>query len=294
MFILKKLAALLLALTLAVCPITIAHKEESEQAVLPPQSEEMETLPQPPIEDSTENEPPAPAPIEPTPKPETPPTPEPNPEPVVSYANYIRCTGENVNIRSGAGTSYTALGVAEKDTVYAITGKIGNWYEIGYKNKKAYIYASYVAVFSLQKSENERVEAVLNEGYKLLGVTYVYGAVRFHDGKGNLLGGFTAQKFDCSSLVQYMFYQGAGEILDVTTRTQVKQGKYVAKNDLKRGDCMFFTNESRAHLTGNERVGHVAVYLGNNYILHTASDYARIEQISAKRWSYYIESRRFL
>ena len=99
---------------------------------------------------------------------------------------------------------------------------------------------------------------------------------------------------DCSSLIQYIFYQGASILLDVTTRTQVVQGKYVHPNDLRRGDCIYFTNESREHKTGIERVGHVALYLGDNYILHTASDYARIEKMSAKRWNYYIEARRFL
>ena len=123
---------------------------------------------------------------------------------------------------------------------------------------------------------------------------YVYGAVRIHDGKGKLLGGFTAQKFDCSSLIQYIFYKGAGELLGVHTRAQVLQGKYVKPNDLQRGDCIFFTNESRQHNKGLERVGHVALYLGDGYILHTASDYARIEKISAKRWKFYIEARRFL
>ncbi len=288
MLLLKKIAALLIALTFVASPLALTGTER-EEAVLPPQSDSSESLPQDPPEDTA----PTPDP-EPSPKPDPEPKPEPEPEPVVEYAKYIRCTGESVNIRSGAGTSYSALGVAEKGTVYAITGKTGSWYEIGYKNKKAYIYASYAAVFSLQKSDNEQVEAVLEKGYKLLGVPYVYGAVRFHDGKGNLLGGFTAQKFDCSSLVQYIYYQGAGKILEVNTRTQVKQGKFVAKSNLQRGDCIFFTNESRAHLTGNARVGHVAVYLGDNYILHTASDYARIEQISAKRWSYYIETRRFI
>jgi cell wall-associated NlpC family hydrolase len=122
----------------------------------------------------------------------------------------------------------------------------------------------------------------------------VYGAVRLHNGKGKLLSGFTAQKFDCSSLIQYIFYKGSGTLLDVTTRTQVKQGKAVKSGDLQRGDCLFFTNEDRQYNTGIERVGHVALYLGDNYILHTASDYARIEQISAKRWKFFIEARRFL
>lgn len=214
--------------------------------------------------------------------------------PTAKTAQYIRLTGDSVNVRSGAGTEYSVLGSAEKGSVYAVIGKSGNWYKTYYKNKTAYVYASYATVFTLEKSKDTDVENVVSEGYKLLGVPYVYGAVRFHDGNGKLLAGFTAQKFDCSSLVQYVFYKGANELLDVNTRTQVKQGKYVAKSDLKRGDCIFFTNESRQYNTGIERIGHVAIYLGDNYILHTASDYARIEKISAQRWKFYVEARRFL
>ncbi len=248
----------------------------------------------PPLGDNSapETQQPTPTPT-PTPTPNPTPTPPPS-QPTVTYSQYIRCTGNSVNLRSGAGTGYAVLGAAEKNETYALVGKVGEWYQTYYRGKTAYISASYAAVLKLEKSGNEKTEKVISEGYKLLGVPYVYGAVRFHDGKGKLLKGFTAQKFDCSSLVQYMFYQGAGTLLDVTTRTQVKQGKYVAPSDLQRGDCIYFTNESRQHLSGIERVGHVAVYLGNNYILHTASDYARIEQISAQRWKYYIEARRFL
>ena len=214
--------------------------------------------------------------------------------PQKTYVQYIRSTGANVNIRSGAGTSYSVLGSAQKGTVYALSETVDGWHKTYYRGKTAYISASYGAIFTLEKSENEKVNKVLSEGYKLIGVPYVYGAVRLHDGNGNLLKGFTAQKFDCSSLVQYVFYKGAGVLLNTTTRTQIKQGKYVHPNDLQAGDCIFFTNEQRQYKTGIERVGHVAIYLGNNYILHTASDYACIEQISQKRWGFYIEARRFV
>ncbi len=217
--------------------------------------------------------------------PEVPPAPQ--------NAQYIRCTGDSVNLRSGAGTGYSVLGTAEKNTTYVVLGKTGGWYKTYYRGKVAYISASYVSVFSLEKAD-EQTEEVLEHGYKLIGVPYVYGAVRLHDGKGNFLKGFTAQKFDCSSLVQYVFYQGAGKLLDVTTRTQVKQGTYVSRSKLQRGDCIYFTNEERKNKTGTERIGHVAIYLGNDYILHTASDYARIEKMTAKRWSFYVEARRFL
>ncbi len=222
------------------------------------------------------------------------PSSSPEEKPESETVQYIRCTGNNVNLRAGAGTDYTVLGNAEKGTVYAITGKTGQWYKTYYRGKIAYFHTSYAAVFELKKADSAKVENVISEGYKLLGVPYVYGAVRYHDGNGKLLSGFTAQKFDCSSLVQYVFYKGAKVLLNVNTRTQIKQGKYVSSANLRRGDCMFFTNESRKHLTGIERVGHVAIYLGDNYILHTASDYARIEKITATRWKYYIESRRFL
>lgn len=222
-------------------------------------------------------------------------TPAPTPDPPKAQnAEYIRLTGNNVNIRKGAGTDSTTIGSAEKGTMYALIGKTGNWYKTYYKNQTAYVYAEYVTVFTLEKSTEKKVESVIEEGYKLLGTPYVYGAVRFHDGKGKLLGGFSAQKFDCSSLVQYVFYKGAGVKLGTHTRAQVTQGKYVKRADIQRGDCIYFTNDERRYNTGIERVGHVAIYLGNDYILHTSSDYARIEKLTAKRWSYYIETRRFL
>ncbi len=82
--------------------------------------------------------------------------------------------------------------------------------------------------------------------------------------------------------------------MGLTTRNQVLQGEFVKKSDLQRGDCIFFTNEQRQHKTGVERIGHVALYLGDGYILHTASDYARIEKMSNQRWKFYVEARRFV
>ena len=214
-------------------------------------------------------------------------------QPKTETAQYISVTSSGVNIRSGAGSGYSALGTAEKGTLYALTGQSGNWYKTWYKNKTAYINANYCKIVQLDKSANAQIEKVIAEGYKCLGVTYVYGAVRYHDGKGNRLSGFTTSAFDCSSLMQYMFKLGAGVNLQVNTRTQIYQGTTVT-GSLKRGDLMFFTNASRKNNSGVERVGHVAMYLGDNYILHTASDYAKIEQISTTRWSYYIQSQRIL
>ena len=64
------------------------------------------------------------------------PQPEPEPEPPAkSYASYIKCTRDGVNIRAGAGTEFPVLGSAEKDTAYVVAGKTGNWYKTYYKNQ---------------------------------------------------------------------------------------------------------------------------------------------------------------
>ncbi len=281
----KKLIAFLLALCFTAPTLLIACQAKNENSDSVDSPSAPESSYESSLDDSSASSPPQESPpLEEI----TPPAP-----PVAKKAQYIKCTADRVNLRSGAGTGFAVLGSAEEGTMYAVIGKTGNWYKTYYKNQTAYFYASYATVFSLEKTSDE-VENVIEEGYKLLGVPYVYGAVRLHDGKGRLLGGFTAQKFDCSSLIQYVFYKGAGTLLGVHTRAQVRQGEYVAKSDLQRGDCIFFTNEQRKNNKGIERVGHVALYLGDGYILHTASDYARIEKISQKRWSFYIEARRFL
>lgn len=256
------------ALSLAVLPACV--KDNGQANVTPPQT------------DVEENETNATLP------------PQPMPEPENKSAEYVKINADNLTIRSGAGTQYAAVGTAEKGTLYAVYGRSGSWIKTYYKNKPVYVSAGYCSVVHMDESANAQVEKVIEEGTKCLGVTYVYGAVRYHDGTGRKLSGFTKTAFDCSSLMQYMFKLGADVNLQVNTRTQVYQGQTVKKSALKRGDLMFFTNASRKNNTGVERIGHVAIYLGDNYILHTASDYAKIEQISSTRWSYYIQTQRMI
>ena len=214
---------------------------------------------------------------------------------IKKQAQYILSRANGLNVRTGAGTKYASLGQVNAGDMLHFAGRQGNWFETRYRGKTAYVSAdpAYTSATFLDRAD-DAVEAVIAEGLSLLGVPYVYGAVRLHDGKGNFLKNFTTNAFDCSSLMQYIFYRGAGVLLDVTTRTQVKQGVPVAWADIARGDLLFYTNAQRYNKTGVERIGHVALYLGDNYILHTASDYAVIEQMSATRRSYYVTARRVL
>ncbi|MGN1234570.1 MAG: NlpC/P60 family protein [Christensenellaceae bacterium] len=252
------------------------------------------------IEENEENEASSVPPVEPAETIPTNPTAKPPTEtapsveetvPTVRKKTYLSVNASNLHVRSGAGTGYSSLGTVQKGEYLAYYGKSGDWMETRYLGKVAFVSASYVKKVEMVEG-SERVEKVIALAETLLGTPYVYGAVRLHDGEGNFLKNFTTSKFDCSSLTQYVWYYGANVLLGTTTRTQVLQGKKVTKSGLERGDLMFFTNSSRVNKTGIERIGHVAIWLGDNRILHTSSDYAKIEEVSAARWAYFIEGRR--
>lgn len=223
--------------------------------------------------------------------------PKPDDVPTTKSVSYI-CTKVNgLNIRSGPSTSYSSLGAAESGVLLKLVEKVGNFYKTSYLNRTAYVSAnpSYTSIISFELADaNDDIERVIEDGLKVLGTEYVYGAARYHYGNGTRNPNFTVTEFDCSSLMQYIFYKGANALLDMTSRTQSLQGRAINRSEIKRGDLLFFTNSTRYHNTGIERIGHVALYLGKNYILHTASDYAKIEQISSARWSYYISARRII
>lgn len=216
---------------------------------------------------------------------------EPTAKPTDPKAIYLASTVDGLNVRSGAGKNYAVLGTLDKGDMVKYVDEKDGWGETVYRGKRAFVFTEYVVKVYMDKAD-EGTEKVISIGCDLLGTPYVYGAARLHDGKGNFYKSFTKTAFDCSSLMQYIFYYGRGVLIDVNTRTQVKQGVAVERADLRRGDLMFFTNSSRKNKTGLERIGHVALYLGDNYILHTASDHAVIERISAVRWNYYICARR--
>lgn len=217
-------------------------------------------------------------------------------QPSVQNDVYVRSVTNGLNVRSAPNTNSTILGTLDTNDMVLFVEKQGSWYKTVYKNKTAYVSASskHTKVFSLPRSSNATVEKIIAQGYRRLGYEYVYGAIRLHNGKGVFLKDFKDTEFDCSSLMQYMFYYGGNILLDVTTRTQVVQGQHVDKDKVKRGDLLFFTNAKRINNVGVEKIGHVGLYLGDNYILHTSSDHAVIEPMSKTRQSYLIEGRRFL
>ena len=196
-----------------------------------------------------------------------------------------------LRVRTKPNGSSSVLGSLDKGDAITFTEKVDGYYKTTFKEQTAYVWAEYCYTLEID-IEDEKVESAIDFGSTLLGYPYVWGSERYHWGNGKLNTNFKNGEFDCSALVQYVYFKSNGVNLDLTSRAQSLNGVEVKRDNLKRGDLMFFTNASRKNNVGIERIGHVGIYFGNNYILHTASDHAVIEPISSTRWSYYITARR--
>ena len=269
--------------------ITLTGCSAPPAGTVPTTPETGTTITAPPTEGTTPTE------TETPPKTEVPEPPQTSTTPAetVNTDTLLRCTASSLNVRQGGGTSYAIVGTLDKGDMVMPISKADGWYEIWYLGGSAYISASYVEEAAFEKA-NDKIEQVITEGKKLLGIPYEYGAQRYHYGNGSLNSAYDGKSYDCSSLMQYVFKIGANVNLAMTSREQSLQGKEISRQDIRRGDLLFFTNASRFNNTGLERIGHVALYLGDNMILHTASDHAVIEPISATRSSYFITARRLI
>jgi len=98
-----------------------------------------------------------------------------------------------------------------------------------------------------------KADKVIEEGKDYLQTPYKFGA-----------SSSTTKYFDCSSFVQRV-YKSVGVKLKRSSRQQATQGTKVLKSQLKKGDLIFM----RTAGSSSNRITHVAIYAGNNKILHT-------------------------
>ena len=69
--------------------------------------------------------------------------------------------------------------------------------------------------------------------------------------------------FDCSGLMEYAFFKGAGLKVSSTSRSQYADGPRVPIGQLKAGDMVFWSSASKTE----SAIHHVALYLGDGQIV---------------------------
>lgn len=128
-----------------------------------------------------------------------------------------------------------------------------------------------VSATSSRSSGARTARRAVDTGDNYLGVPYVWG-------------GSTPRGFDCSGFVQYV-YRKHGVGLPRTSRQMAHAGRSVTAriSALRTGDLMLFRGK-------NGVISHVALYAGDNTILHSSSSGhgVRYDDLSSKRGQYYV------
>ncbi len=161
-------------------------------------------------------------------------------------------TGDNVNVRAGAGTDREILTQASKGITLTFYGKYGNWYMYKRPNGvEGYICGDYVSTRAEDIASRGNIsggDRVVQLAKQYLGVPYVYG-------------GSSPSGFDCSGFTSYIYRQ-LGYNINRVAHDQLANGVPVSKSELRPGDLVLFMR------AGNTYVNHVGIYAGDGMMIH--------------------------
>lgn len=100
-----------------------------------------------------------------------------------------------------------------------------------------------------EKARATRRSRLTKEALSFRGTPYIWGG----EGRGG---------FDCSGFTQFI-YGKRGVTIPRTAKQQFGAGTPVARNDLKKGDLVFFNTRGP--------ISHVGMYIGNGKFVHAAN-----------------------
>ena len=144
---------------------------------------------------------------------------------------YVNCSA--LNVRSGAGTSYSIITTITKDTKVEVISTSNGWSKIKVGTTTGYVSSKYLSETkdssnsSSDNTSNSTTSAskVVSYAKSFLGKPYVWGA------QG-------PSSFDCSGFTYYVFKNSANITLPRTSKDQSTYGTTISKKNLKVGDLV--------------------------------------------------------
>ena len=199
-------------------------------------------------------------------------------------------TADALNVRSGAGTGYSRLGLLYKGNSVTILGSSNGWYKISYKNGVGYVSAEYVSTKGGSNSgnnsgsndnNNSSTSSIGEKAVALakqqLGKPYVYGAAG-------------PNSFDCAGLFYYVFNQLGINIARGSSSQYYNSGTFVSEDDMQPGDLVYLFDPKYDYSGGTLPTTHVVMYIGNNTVLHasTTSNTVRTDTLYGGYYGNYV------
>ena len=196
-------------------------------------------------------------------------------------------TADALNVRSGAGTGYSRLGLLYSGNSVTILGSSNGWYKISYKNGVGYVSAQYVSTSngggsnstdnSASSSSSSIGEKAVALAKQQLGKPYVYGAAG-------------PNSFDCSGLFYYIFNQLGVNIARTSSSQYYNSGTFVSVDEMQPGDLVYLFDPKYDYSGGSLPTTHVLMYIGNNTVLHasTTSNTVRTDTLFGGYYGNYV------
>lgn len=200
-------------------------------------------------------------------------------------------TGDDVNVRKGAGLSYEVITKLDKGEKIVVSETSDGWCRIKTDNGvSGWVNSKYVSVNSetadqtsteVSRGGEALGEQIVDYAKSLLGVKYVYGGTCPETG------------FDCSGFTRYVF-EKFGIRLDRVAADQAKQGSEISQDQLIPGDLVFSDTNG-----GNNGINHVGIYIGDGKFINAASGSTSgkvvISSLSSSYWqAAYMTARRVI
>ena len=169
----------------------------------------------------------------------------------------------SLNVRTGAGTSYSRIGTLKIGSTVTVLGKSGDWYKVSTGSLTGYVSAQYIAILDdLTSSPVGAAAAAM--AVSLLGSRYVYGAA-----------GPTT--FDCSGLSYYIYKQLGYTLQRGSSGQYRKSGTFVPLSQAEPGDLIFFFDPRFDGSGGTLPTTHMGIYVGNGQFIHASTTSYRVQ-----------------
>ena len=193
-------------------------------------------------------------------------------------------TADALNVRSGAGTGYSRLGLLYSGNSVTILGSSNRWYKISYRNGVGYVSAEYVSTKGNDNNSDSGSSSTSSIGKQAvalakqqLGKPYVYGAAG-------------PNSFDCSGLFYYIFNRLGVNIARTSSSQYYNSGTFVSVDEMQPGDLVYLFDPKYDYSGGSLPTTHVLMYIGNNTVLHasTTSNTVRTDTLFGGYYGKYV------
>ena len=184
---------------------------------------------------------------------------------ILSYSNLFTITDRDGNVLYSKDMQHTENAcLNQKSTEYSHQAIYDELHRVEYHARRA--AAASKRALRIAKAKKAAENAGKTYHISAIDKQKLLEDAKYFKGGKYVWGGTTPEGFDCSGYVQYL-YKKHNVNLPRTAWAQSKKGLSIDKEDLQKGDLLFFLTDKKRGIP----VTHVGIYIGDGEFIHAAS-----------------------